>query len=380
MPKKIYDPNGDLKQFHTLKELKRRQEEWQSSNLGSDVDSFPVIPDDLHSGMPNLNDLPNMEEAQGYSTVQDRLNQSIPVNFADNGLFHTATPLQTIKYKTADNEEVMQNEGSFIVLGTDRPSSVADGYGAQGATYANSIDIVVGRMASARGGKGPRGQDGEDGALVDPSFSADAARIHISQLTDVDANFALAETNAPQSIARSAIGIKADAVRIIGREGVKIVTGRGDSVPGYAMKGETNSLGGKISQPAPSIDLIAGNNTGQIKVWGGLFRPVEEIDNLQPALKGYITRDAFLEISSILDDILSCMMTLTLSQVQFNTVLGIDPVRPWVPVGAAKANLEELTFVANNVFQNRVTKAVWEWNYLYPFGYKYICSRNVNIT
>ena len=73
-------------------------------------------------------------------------------------------------------------------------------------------------------------------------------------------------------------------------------------------------------------------------------------------------------------------MTLTLSQVQFNSVLGIDPLRPWVAPASVKTTFEELVFVANSVYQNRVTKALWEFNYLYPFGYKYICSRNVNIT
>lgn len=383
MPKKIYDPEGDLKQYKTIRESVQRQKKYNAANKDKMLaQGLPPTTDDfIEAGLPpNLDELPNFTQTGGYSTIQDKIDNGFPINYSENGIFHTAIPLQTVHYKPAPNEKVIRNEGAYIVLGTDRPDSDRSGYGAEGATGANSIDIMVGRMSSARGGKGPPGQSGEDGAIVDNSFFADAARIHISQLTDVDANFGLSETNAPQSIARSAIGVKADAIRIIGREGIKIVTGRGDGPTGTGMSGEPNSRGGKINQPAPSIDLIAGNNTGKIKVWGGLFRPVEEIDNLQPAIKGYIARDSLLEISTILDNILSAIMTLTLSQVQFNSVLGIDPLRPWVAPAAVKSTFEELVFVANNVYQSRVTKAVWEFNYLYPFGYKYICSRNVNIT
>lgn len=383
MAKKLYDPNGSLKQYNTIKKSTQRQKQYNKDNKDAILDQGlpPDVSDFTEAGIPpEFDELPKFSLGGDYSTIQEKIDNNVSVNYSENGLFHTVIPLQTVHFKAAENEHVIKNEGSYIVLGTDRPSSVSSGYGAQGATGANSIDFVVGRMASARNGKGPPGQEGEHGAQVDNSFFADAARIHISQLTDVDHNFGLAESNQPQSIARSAIGIKADAIRIIGREGIKIVTGKGDSATGYAMKGETNSLGGKISQPAPSIDLIAGNNTGKIKVWGGLFRPIEEIDNLQPAVKGYIIRDSLLEISGILDDIMSAIMTLTLSQVQFNSVLGIDPLRPWVAPASVAATFNELVFVANNVYQNRVTKALWEFNYLYPFGYKYICSRNVNIT
>jgi len=383
MAKKIYDPEGDLKQFTTIKQSVQRQKKYQRDNKDKALaDGLPPSTEDfVEAGLPpNLDELPNFTQNGGYSTIQEKIANGYPIQYSENGIFHTAIPLQTVHYKPAPNEKVIRNAGSYIVLGTDRPDSDRSGYGAEGATSANSIDIMVGRMASARDGKGPPGQSGEDGAHVDNSFFADAARIHISQLTDVDKNFGLSESGTPNSIARSAIGMKADAVRIIGREGIKIVTGKGDGPTGTGRGGEPNSRGGKIIQPAPSIDLIAGNNTGKIKVWGGLFRPVEEIDNLQPALKGYIARDALLELSSVIDDILSAIMSLTLAQVEFNSVLGIDPLRPYIAPASVKATFDELVFVALNVYQNRATKAVWEFNYLYPFGYKYICSRNVNIT
>ena len=109
------------------------------------------------------------------------------------GLFHTvidcaniAGPAGEIKYQKAPNEQVMTNNGAWIVLGSDRPNSLRSGYGSMGGCQAASIDLVVGRLATARKGKGPRA-----GAHVNPDFSADAARIYIGQMTNVDHNFGL---------------------------------------------------------------------------------------------------------------------------------------------------------------------------------------------
>ena len=260
-------------------------------------------------------------------TIQQKLDNGETVNTAQNGIFHTPLTSRTINFKKAHNELVFENEGSYIVLGTDRPQGTESGYGAKGSDRANSIDLVVGRMASAKGGEGPK-----KGTFVDNSFYADAARIYISQLTDIDKNFGLAETNAEQS----------------------------DSVP--------------------SIDLIAGNNTSDRKVWGGLFKPIERIPNLQPAVKGFLARDALRELGEVIDEIWSALYTLTLTQVTFNGILGVDPVRPWVPAGSVAATTSQILFVMNSLYHTRVNKNMWEFNYLYPFGYKYICSRNVNIT
>lgn len=64
-----------------------------------------------------------------------------------------------------------------------------------------------------------------DGSNVDNSFQTDAARIYISQLTDIDANFGIDPGKTGYMKERSGIGIKADGVRVIGREGIKLITG-----------------------------------------------------------------------------------------------------------------------------------------------------------
>ena len=60
---------------------------------------------------------------------------------------------------------------------------------------------------------------------TDKSPELDSARIYISQRTDVDDNFILPEGNVGSSRNKSAVAVKADAVRLIARDGIKLVTG-----------------------------------------------------------------------------------------------------------------------------------------------------------
>ena len=163
-------------------------------------------------------------------------------NFPITGIFGERNVEPKIKYNFSPSDKVIENDNAYITFGKDRPSGKASGLGGQGAIGANAIDIVVGRLSSA---KTP------DGVIADNSFTADAARIYISQLTNIDFNFGIDEGKSGLMEARSGIGIKADGVRVIGREGVKIVTGRSNNGTGFGMKGEPNSIGGKVAQPAP---------------------------------------------------------------------------------------------------------------------------------
>lgn len=86
--------------------------------------------------------------------------------------------------------------------------------------------------------------------LVDPSFRLDAARVYISQKTDVDRDFELPKGKLPFATTRSAVALKADGVRLIAREGIKLVAGH-DRV---------NSQGGDITRSGFGINLIGGGN------------------------------------------------------------------------------------------------------------------------
>ena len=141
-------------------------------------------------------------------------------------------------YIQTSTEVVVKNENNaWIVLGRDRPKGRMSGYGGRGDTQAASIDIVVGRMASSAISHTSDNQK----VWTDPDFKEDAARIYMSQKTDIDANFNLAAGSVGAAIAvnadefdivdnpnipppssfnpepRSGIALKADGVRLIAR-------------------------------------------------------------------------------------------------------------------------------------------------------------------
>ncbi len=161
------------------------------------------------------------------------------------------------QYIATESEQVISNGNSSIVLGRDRPAQRTTGYGGSGDTQAYSIDMVVGRMAHAPDSK----------MYCDPDFNIDSARIYISQKSDIDEYFGLAP-GSNIGKAKSAIGIKADDVRIISREGMKIVAGFGNH----------NSQGGNISDVLFGVDIMANNNDSDLQ-------PIPKGKNLEEALK-----------------------------------------------------------------------------------------------
>jgi hypothetical protein len=289
---------------------------------------------------------------------------------------HRRTSQVTVNFNTLPSEKVIQNEGSFIVLGKDRPRGAEPpGYGAiNPGGRSSTIDLVVGRQSSGRGGKGPK-----DGTYTDNNFFTDAARVYISQMTDVDLNFGISEGMLKNSVARSAVAIKADGIRIIGREGVKIVTGRTHST-GAGPKGETNSFGGKL-EPAPPIELIAGNNgTGHRSVIAGLFGLPKKINYLQPALMGETTVDCLKELTDMVDKINGSVTNLAAILSAYMAFDGIDPLRPWVPAIAGFSTTVNLTDVLAPLWGNKTGLWFLEANYLEKYGSESILSRNVYIT
>jgi hypothetical protein len=301
-----------------------------------------------------------------------------------SGLFHSKVSCDNIagqggrvKYIKAQNETVLTSNGAYVVLGTDRPNSLRSGYGASGGCKAASIDIVVGRLATARKGKGPKQSEGKF-AFVNPDFAADAARIYISQMTDIDHNFGIAQGNSPQSKARSGIGIKADAVRIIGRESIRLVTGGMQDVK-HQPGGEPTSLGKKIQQPAPTIEFIAGNNVEDKIVWGGLFNPKERIRGLQGIALGGNTRDALRELSDTVNTCLGAIISLATVQQEICIILGVSS--PVLLSGAmAFESLKSMLKGSMSIYHLRAELVTWQINYLTPAGYKCLWSRNVKTT
>lgn len=319
----------------------------------------------------NFKDCDTGATTEAPFTPDDRIKSGKPISRMVGGLMHTPTPKPGMIYDAADDEKVISNANAYIVFGSDRPSTKAGGMGAQGAP-SDTIDLVVGRMASSFAGKGPC-----DGMVVNNNFAADAARIYISRLTNLDTNFGIASGKLRNEAPRSGIGIKADHVRIIGREGVKIISGGMQGVKGYGFKGETNSLGGKL-ESSPRIDLIAGNNTSSRRVWGGIFKPRDRVEHLQPLVKGDNAVRCLEELAEIVADMLASLLNLSIAtSVAFT---GMGAAHPPLAAVAAPATAMIGNFVTSTVYQTRIKKIIWEFNYLNSNAQRYICSQNVSTT
>jgi len=228
-----------------------------------------------------------------------------------------------------------------IVFGRDRHTREAwDSYGGRGCTSSGMIDIVVGR-----GGPAMRGSvldtESRHQKIIGPNFFADAARIYLSQRADIDKYFALpCDDNGSDLLGggvrssqnRSAIGIKADAVRIIGREGVRIF-----SNPRTKSNNpkEYNSRGGEIQSDGADrgIHLIANGEVGFHEPLNPkLFTaPVFiKFNRVQPLVKGDNLRFAMNELLEMLVDQAEALQNFISAQLQFNAVLAYHqhPITP----------------------------------------------------
>lgn len=259
--------------------------------------------------------------------------------------------------------EYTNGYNASIVLGKDRPGHVTSGYGGLGSTHCASIDIVAGRMAS----HAKAGIENEEGKFeelfVNPDFKTDAARIYISQKTDVDRNFRLAQGSMPYATTRSAIAMKADGIRIIAREGVKIISGAE----------EVNSQGTKISTRAYGIDLIAGNNDA----------------DLQPIPKGDNLKEAIESLAGHLDDLAGVVNSFLISQMFYNNSIQFHTHNsPFfgVPVGLSpslqatnpKTNIDLFTKCTTGLFFHKVNMSLFRIRNLSPMSPNYINSLNNN--
>ena len=267
------------------------------------------------------------------------------------------------KFDPTKSEKVISNNtNAWIVIGRDRPSFANSGYGGNPTTGAGSIDLVVGRN--------PTNPD----LITGPNFITDAARIHISQTTDVDKNFGLAAGNIGRIDARSAIGMKADEIRVVGRNGIKLVT---------EGRGVENSKRGKIKTTV-GIDLIAGNDTGGGGILGGILGAQNA--TLQPIPKGYEVVDCLLEMMGMIDDLAALCSTNATQLIATNTslaghfhispFLGIPTTPSPTAMGAAVAgNIQIALKSALPMYPHRANSKTFIFNYLKPAGKKWICSR-----
>jgi len=210
---------------------------------------------------------------------------------------------------------------------------------------------------------------------------ADAARIYISRSTRVDKNFGIAQTPWEEQFnkdgiepQRSAIALKADKVRIIGRSGVKIVTGGARDIKGFGFRGETDSFGNKLL-PAPSIDLIAGNIVSKkrwLSLWG------KEETYLQPIALGYRTRDALGHLAAMLDHLMGLLyQSSILNKV---AMAGIGAMEPKLSAVTAPTAITMTNFVDGPSYTLRQSMTEFQGWYIRPKAPRAVWSTNVNAT
>jgi len=258
----------------------------------------------------------------------------------------------TPTYVPLKRAKVLKKYDSYIVLGADAPNGPGSGYSSFGARC-SAIDIVTGRhSAVAKISTNP------DLYVLD-NFDLDAARIYVSQRTDIDQNFGLKKGNVGNSVGRSAIAAKADAVRIIGREGIKLVT---------SAHGDYNSQGGEISSTY-GIDLIAGNND----------------TDLQPIPKGDTLIKFLEDIMKLISNLYGQIASISQAQAEFATKLALHTHSSTAP-GSPTSPSVELTPAAiktNRILLNdgllesmnqNLNTALGELDYLYALGSEYINS------
>jgi len=297
----------------------------------------------------------NRPDSHGGGIFQDRILEAHP------------------HYNAAPSEAVTEGENNnFIVLGRDRPKGLKSGYGGKGDTHSGKIDIVVGMQ-----GINVK-EESEDGQRLytDPDLILDAARIYISQKTDVDDNFHLKDGKVGNVKTRSAIAIKADGVRVIGREGIKLVTGTD----------KYNSQGVEISAVS-GIDLIAGNRDLITSKIPDPFGEPQQIQYLQPIPKGYNLEEALKSITQRVMRLNSVVQGLCRGIFYLiGPATTVKPVVTALAPGVATPNIDDIIDVLSFAVYTQKAMADLRWqgikltdmqeNYLEVTGYNYINSRH----
>ena len=284
------------------------------------------------------------------------------------------------KYNDAPCEKVIKGKNNtWIILGRDRNMGFASGYGGKGHTRAGAIDLVVGLQ----------GWDPVHGKVVEKNFGSigndkagDAARIYMSQRADIDQYFDICDGSMGPSRAMSAIGIKADSVRIMARKGIKIVTGQAPQ--------QKTSLNGKL--PAQfGIDLIAGNRdnvpaVGKSDVVVGGKAVTQSQPYLQPIPKGLNLRDclettveAITELNALLTDFIGNQMIINCA-LAGNPIQGQAGPIPVVALSTAiptvtDKTIKQISNVFSDLIKQQVNLVIVKENYLKPTGAIYINSR-----
>ncbi len=263
-------------------------------------------------------------------------------------------------YNSIKSNKILNHNNGFINICEDAPQGPGTGYSAFG-TPASSVDIVCGRVTSI-----PEVSKNSK-IYVNDNFLYDAARIYVSETTDLEDNFSMPQGDNIRQEAKSGIGAQADVIALKGKTGIKLTTGQ---------YGERNSKGGKI-RSGSGIELIAGTYTENLQ-------PLVLGDNLEKAMKSIVKR--INDLSDIVID-LAQVHNQTLIELQAHThPIAITPATGPVAVPSPQL-LAGLSFkIADNTTKgiingtvNKLNLLFDDINYLSSLG-KYYISSDLNRT
>lgn len=309
-------------------------------------------------------------------------------------------------FEKAQTEKALVGENnSFVILGRDRPGNLYSGYGGRGATQAGRIDLIAGVASSYQHKDGSCTPPNED-TIVNPNFAIDAARIYISQKADIDRYLGLAPVPMQSPAGRSAVGIKADAVRIHARNDIKIVTGRA-RFEGTGKAGERLSNGGK-NEVVGTISLIAGNYTDEeersffdvVRPFGRVtdsrrkLQPIPKGDNLSECLEDIVK--ALQELSALVGNNTAMVQQIDAAVALHTHPVAVAPNPPHPPmalppqpvpgvntpgyIASPSVQTLALSTLSSRQLFNKNLEAI-KFNYLNEnFGSDYINSRYVFTT
>ena len=200
------------------------------------------------------------------------------------GVNSTAMSEPMPEYLAAPCEKVIAGaNNTYIILGRDRPFDRASGKAGRGESHCGMVRIIAGLQGYSAKAVNEEGKK----LFADPDLEKDAASIYISQKAVIDDYLSLS-TEPNQTIdpdnPKSAIALKADEVRVVSRQDIKMVTGT-----------DKKTAQGNDIQSTYGIHLVGGNKAEDLEpmVRGDqlvkyLKKLQEEISKLNGIFAGYI--------------------------------------------------------------------------------------------
>lgn len=270
-------------------------------------------------------------------------------------------------YNTAESEVVIHGRSnSFIILGRDRDAGKASGNGGRGLSGAASIDIIAGHM-----GQRPIDTIFGEKKFSEKDFKLDSARVYLTQKAiNIDEYFEIKQiklsignksNNLEQNNNKSAVAAKADFVRLIARENIKITTLHN----GLNSQNKRGIAGG--------IDIIAGCNAVH----------TDDTLSVQPMVKGSNLQELLEQIVKKINDVQSTVSTFMNRQKEINDILsnhvhqsGAPGSTTDKPIGSSigMKNFQLIAKTLPDILKNNINIAVIDKQYLSPFNKKYILS------